>query len=357
MDIYNSVKVRTGSKATVFTEKDLEMYNYFNIPRRAGSPEVFGTEETVPGGLRYEKAEIIDVSRIDPRMDHVTKVQGSIRAERNSETDNIAHSIRNKGWDLREVSICVQRVYDDPEYDYIIREGCTRFFIASTMNITNLICEVYTHEDKQKDPSYFSFFMNTLGNPKGKATEHDLNAFVTDQLEEIGFNAETDRFVIKDEVEKILDKLQVPLTRATINRITGRMLENRGQHPYTSMRLAEAREFINRDCADSPFRSIAVGSDPHMFRELVKALRDDPTGSDVLRIVMNSAILDLDDPAKAWKEIVKGAKEMYNFCELIHTNFHRIDKVVGVVPQVFELKKKYPMKKVAWFDVKQRTRK
>ena len=148
------VKIQSMGETKQFLPENLETYQaIWSDTQRELRPEIFGDE--CVGGLRWSTTEIIPMDRVTCARS--TRAGG---AESNPAAQAITSFVVNGGWDLREVAICVSRDTTDSPFDYVIRDGRSRYLTLAGLELKNVMCEVFDHVNPDINPDYFSFFMN-----------------------------------------------------------------------------------------------------------------------------------------------------------------------------------------------------
>lgn len=163
-----------------FTEEDVEVHKdlfSYDVYRKA-----FGDENGVleDYNLRFVGPRILNLKDIknDSTFDH----SQPYRAGKNPEHDAIFDSIKEDGYALNELAPAVIRT---ETATYMWGDGRTRGNSLKIQDVENCLANVYevlkTDEVSMAKTRRFGMMLNTLGKTKGKATEEDVETFLTHQ--------------------------------------------------------------------------------------------------------------------------------------------------------------------------------
>ena len=338
------IKVQSMGETKQFLPEHLESYQQTWSPAiRETRPEIFGDE--CVGGLRWSHTEIIPIEKINPRIDVIDKIQGAVRAGLNPEAQNISSSVLNKGWDLRELTICVSKDTTDSPFDYVIREGCTRYLTLAGLQFKNIICEVFDHVDIEEDPDYFSVFMNDYGHPRGKLDAPSLQLFVSSQIERQGFDLSSmthkEIMVVTDDIFKRLNK-EIP--RKVKQDIRYDLMKGAGIKPYETLDKSgcdKRLEPLNAESEDVVY--LAMGSDPDNLRLLTRYLRNEPEENKHKKIVFvpYKASLSVEKAEKDFYDLADAGAEMRQTLRDLSSCVDRIENQTSIFPQLPQLWDKF----------------
>lgn len=339
------INIRTMGDSRQFLPEHLDLYQQiWNPVAREARPEIFGDE--CNGGLRWSTTEIIPISKINPRIDTVDKIQGAVRAGLNPEAQNITSSIVNNGWDLRELTICVSRDTDpDSPFDYKIVEGCTRYLSLAGLQFENILCEVFDHVDTSVSTDYFSVFMNDYGHPRGRLDAPSLQLFVTSQVEAQGYDLTTiTKKEIMEATESIFKGLKKKLSRKMKQDIIYDLLSSAGMKPYETLNkegVNKRLEPINDESEDVVY--LAMGSDPDNLRHLTRYLRNEPEENKNKKIVFvpYEASLSVEKAEKDFYDLADAGATMRQTLRDLSSCVDRIANQTSIFPQIPQLWDKF----------------
>tara|TARA_R110002074_G_scaffold123683_1_gene259506 strand:- start:117962 stop:119062 length:1101 start_codon:yes stop_codon:yes gene_type:complete len=337
------VNVHALGDTKQFTPKDVETYNQTWDTQRELRPEIFGDE--CVGGLRWSTTLLIPMDKINPRIDTVDKIQGAVRSGLNPASLAITASIVQGGWDLRELAICVQRDTTDSPYDFIIREGCTRYLSLAGLEFKNVICEVYDHVNPAINPDYFSVYMNYYGQPRGKQQAADLQLFISSEITSQGYDLKSmSHKEIMDVTDGIFTLLNQDVTRKVKNELRYDLMTGAGIRPYETLdkKGCDARlEPLNKE--DDNYVYISMGSDPDNLRFLTRYVRNEPESEKhkMLRFVPFKGKLSVEKSEDDYYDLADAGATMVATLRAIVNIASRIDDTTGIFPQLPSLWDKY----------------
>jgi len=372
---------------TEFNESHLETYKTNRNP--ASFPNIYGKSRK-PEWLNYKETILIKVSDILGYEEQNT--QGA-RMRDNPEAEAITNRIATVGFELFKFGIYVTP-HDIIPNKYRIIEGRTRFNSLVGMGMNNIIGEVFVSYDDniaiplRFTPEYelplsstnclrFGVYCNSSKDVHSKASFSDWKG-ATVQLAknykidnpfagEKATEAERTDFInaMSDELQYMSDN---SITDSNIQKITSSLLNSWQGTPETRSfpdgkginDMIEELVGIDEMAKDAKkgIFYVPTTNDPfHISRNVVRAcekLEKDGKKVNELRLIAYVGRLNVNDPAKDWKDKVlkfKNTVESFNervskrLYHSVKTDYSTV-KLYGVVPMVYKLEDKYPMDKI-----------
>jgi hypothetical protein len=291
------------------------------------------------------------------------------RSGPNPDGEAITNSIRNKGYDIRELPIFV--LYNPKTKTFQIFDGRTRLVAFETLHIPKnckVIVDAYEIVDETKDVKGFPMFANTIGYMKGQPSEECVCTYLSSRIMDgfITFDKTLPepvaRMQLMTNLKTECDRIEVKLPQKRLEQLLREAAKGEFSFlkTFSFKNAGEAEKYcvdeLGMEMSDKDTIRVCVHSDQHnLLKNMMSRIPE--TDKRNIEVIVYATELNFSDPVKQWNtaalKIYRKMQETVRDAEALlvpnKTGESRI-KILGSIPQCEALEAKFPLNKLVKFD-------